>query len=156
MNLEKLVEESVLGLDWDLIRHVCLKTKCNWYSIDPTGNSIDKGKVDRIALEAMKQDLRKIIKYAYKNDKNGQMYIGPWMIEWETNSDNYGKHPCNALTVQFIISAITVCDNDEMDIKAEIAINESTLRQQLKEAIESEDYEKAGNLRDLLIKMSIS
>lgn len=152
MNLKELVERAIDGLEWELIKHVCLKTKCDWFSIDDNGACINKGKVDRMAYDAMKQDLKKIIKFALDTSKDRPMYVGPWMIEWELNTENYSEDECNALTVQFIMSAVTVCDDGPAKKEAvPVKIDKTeTLRKQLKDALDVEDYERAGRLRDAL------
>jgi len=156
MELKKLIEEAVEGLNWDIIRHICLKTKCDWFSIDPSGHAINKGKVERISIDAMKQDLRKVIRYAFANNADSQLYMGPWMVEWAIDSEDYGSGTCNALTVEFIITSVTVCDSTEGDelLPTTKVENEDNIRQQMEDAVASEDYQAAAALRDKLQKMS--
>ena len=150
------MEQAIEGLNWELIKHVCLKTKCDWFSIDPTGKCINKGKVDRMAYDAMKQDLKKIIKFALETSPQIPTYVGPWMIEWELDSENYSKDQCNALTVQFIISAVTVCDDSEAEKEEPVKKNNAELlEKELQIALETEDYEKASKLRDALLKLQV-
>lgn len=158
MKLEELMDQATEGLNWELIKHVCLKTKCDWFSIDTTGKCINKGKVDRMAHDAMKQDLKKIIKFALETSPQIPTYVGPWMVEWELESENYSKDQCTALTVQFIISAVTVCDDSAAEIEANIPQmkdKEELLTKELQLALEHEDYEKASKLRDALLKLQV-
>lgn len=158
MKLEILMDQAIEGLNWELIKHVCLKTKCDWFSIDTTGKCINKGKVDRMAHDAMKQDLKKIIRFALLASPEIPTYVGPWMIEWELNSDNYTKDQCNALTVQFIITAVTVCDDIKVGTQPESLVKkdkEELLTKELQIALDIEDYEKASKLRDALLKLGV-
>lgn len=158
MKLEELMDQAIEGLNWELIKHVCLKTKCDWFSIDTAGKCINKGKVDRMAHDAMKQDLKKIIRFALLTSPQIPTYVGPWMIEWELDSENYAKEQCNALTVQFIISAVTVCDDSELEKQANTTVikdKEELLTKELQLALDVEDYEKASKLRDALLKLQV-
>ena len=172
----KLIDKVISSLDWDSIIEV---NKCFKIGIGE-GTSVIPGikrKVfsDTLNKNDIKSELKILLNYAIENDI-AELFYGPWMIFWDNgewvelraddddyDDDDYDDEPIgggikaglnirfdSSLEVIYSPQRIHVIGNTE---KTDLAKDESDINRleaMLKKAIETENFELATKIKDLL------
>ena len=166
----KIIEKAISSFDWDSILEV---SKCFKMGIGEDSNAIPgirrKLFTDGINKNDVKNELKNLLKHVIENDL-AELYYGPWMIYWvnsEWTSDKYGR------------IEIEIDEDDEESIKTtfemdstleivyspqrvyvvmsqnwgEVTKEDSDIKRlesMLKKALDSENFELATKIRDLI------
>jgi hypothetical protein len=168
----KLIDKVISGLDWDSIFEV---NKCFKIGVGEGTTAIAgvKRKVfsDELTKADIKSELKALLKYVIENDL-AELYYGTWMIFWvnsewieiETDSDDLEDDQDNEIqisleidsTLEVIYSPQRICvvggagsnPKDSNSAKEDSDVNR--LESMLKKALDSEKYELASKIRDIL------
>ena len=170
----KLIDKVISSLDWDSIIEV---NKCFKIGVGE-GTSVIPGikrKVfsDTLNKHDIKSELKTLLNYAIENDI-AELFYGPWMIFWVNgewvelrNDDDYdddgddepiGGDVKAGLNIKFDSSLeviyspqrIHVIGNTEKNDLAKDESDVSRLETMLKKAIDTENFELATKIKDLL------
>lgn len=167
----KLIDKVMAGLDWDSIFEV---SKCFKLGVGEGTNAIPgiKRKVfsDTLSKSDIKAELRALLKHVIENDI-AEIIYGPWMVFWTNaqwmemdlndgfnNDDDEDDEDVQITleldsTLEVIYSPQRICvianpikeraPNDDSDM--------NRLETMLKKALDSEKYELASKIRDIII-----
>lgn len=173
----KLIDKIISSLDWDSILEV---NKCFKLGVGEGSSVVPgiKRKVfsDSLSKNDIKTELKTLLKYVVDNDV-AEMFYGPWMIFWvngdwikldmqkgdpDDEQDDGPNGPFGDVNTEVSISfdstleviyspqRITVAGNSHHND----AINEDSdvtrLETMLKKALDSENYELANKIKELL------
>lgn len=168
----KLIDKVISGLDWDSILEV---NKCFKIGVGEGTNAIPglKRKIfsDDLTKSDLKAELKSLLKHVLDNNLP-ELYYGPWMIYWmdaewvfeaqdqdgEDDDDQDGMEINITLEIDSNLEVIyspqriLVLDPVEKEgIRAEKTGSEvDQLEAMLKKALESEKYELASKIKDLI------
>lgn len=169
----KLIDKVISSLDWDSILEV---NKCFKIGVGE-GTSVIPGLKRKVFSDALtkadiKSELKTLLKYAIQNDI-AELFYGPWMIFWvngewieiqrseegdDEEEDNLGHDTKSAINVNFDSSLEVIYSPQRIHIvgnsdKNDLSHDESDvtrLEAMLKKALDSENYELASKIKDLL------
>ena len=162
MNKEnsKLIEKTISSLDWDSI---CSSGKIFKFGVGEGVTAIPgmkkKNFSEEITKNEYKAELKTLLKYVVENDISELTY-GPWVIfwfnsEWDLDIEEDEEDEIESQlgsSVEVIYSPQRICLANVMG-KLDYKIEESDfdrLENMLKKAIDSEQYELASKLRDVI------
>jgi len=158
MNKEnsKLIEKTISSLDWNSIFD---SGKVFKFGVGEDVTAIPgikkKNFSEGVTKTEYKSELKSLLKYVVENDISELIY-GPWMIFWfnsewdleeEEEEDSY-----LGSSIEVIYSPQRICLANVMG-KNDYKIEESDfdrLENMLKKAIDSENYELASKIRDII------
>ena len=157
----KLIEKTISSLDWGSI---CSVGKIFKFGVGEGVTAIPgmkkKSYTEEITKNEYKAELKSLLKYVVENDISEFIY-GPWVIFWfnsewdlemleeddsEENESQIGS------SIEVIYSPQRICLANVMG-KSDYKIEESDfdrLENMLKKAIDSENYELASKIRDVI------
>jgi len=161
----KLIEKTVSSLDWDSI---CSAGKIFKFGVGEGVTAIPgmkkKNHGEEISNNDYRAELKTLLKYAVDNDISELVY-GPWVIFWfnsEWDLDMYGGEEEEeeddgieaqiGSSIEVIYSPQRICLSNVMG-KSDYKIEETDfdrLDNMLKKAIDSENYELASKIRDVI------
>lgn len=167
----KLIDKVISSLDWDSILEV---NRCFKIGVGE-GSSVIPGlkrKVfsDSLTKTDIKSELKTLLKYAIQNDI-AELFYGPWMIFWvngqwieirneeEDDEDDALENDIKStINVNFDSSLEVIYSPQRIHIvgnsdKSDLTHDESDvtrLEAMLKKALDSENYELASKIKDLL------
>jgi hypothetical protein len=165
MNKEnsKLIEKTISNLDWDSI---CNAGKVFKFGIGEGVTAIPGMKrrsfSEEITKNEYKAELKSLLKYVMQNDISELIY-GPWVIFWfnsewdldiieDEEEENIDMDPQIGSSIEVIYSPQRICLVNVTG-KSDYKIEESDfdkLENMLKKAIDSENYELASKIRDVI------
>jgi len=162
MNKEnsKLIEKTISSLDWDSI---CSSGKIFKFGVGEGVTAIPgmkkKNFSEEITKNEYKAELKTLLKYVVENDISELTY-GPWVIfwfnsEWDLDIEEDEEDEIESQlgsSVEVIYSPQRICLANVMG-KLDYKIEESDfdrLENMLKKAIDSENYELASKIRDVI------
>ena len=165
MNKEnsKLIEKTISNLDWDSI---CNAGKVFKFGIGEGVTAIPGMKrrsfSEEITKNEYKAELKSLLKYVMENDISELIY-GPWVIFWfnsewdldiieDEEEENIDMDPQIGSSIEVIYSPQRICLVNVTG-KSDYKIEESDfdkLENMLKKAIDSENYELASKIRDVI------
>jgi len=166
MNKEntKLVEKTISSLNWESIYE---SGKIFKFGVGEGVTAIPGMKKKNFSEELNKNDykseLKSLLKYVIENDISELIY-GPWVIFWfnkewdleiedeEEEEEDMGIDPKIGSSLEVIYSPQRICLvslSDRNDYKIEES-DFDRLENMLKKAIDSEQYELASKLRDVI------
>jgi hypothetical protein len=158
MNKEntKLIEKTISSLDWNSIFDSGKVFKFGVGEDVTTIPGIKKKKFsEEITKNEYKSELKSLLKYVVENDVSELRY-GPWMIFWfngEWDLEEYEEEDSFlGSSIEVIYSPQRICLANIMG-KNENKIEESDfdrLENMLNKAIDSENYELASKIRDVI------
>lgn len=164
----KIIEKALSSFDWNSIFEV---SKCFNMGIGEDSNAIPgvKRKIfsEGITKNDIKNELKNLLKHVIQNDLV-ELYYGPWIIYWvnsEWSSEKYGNIEIeiddednikttlemdSALDIIYSPQRVYVVMSDSKDkyIKEDSDIKK--LESMLKKALDSENFELATKIRDLI------
>lgn len=158
----KLIEKTISSLDWDSITQVGKVFK---FGVGEGVTAIPGMKKrnfsEDISKNEYKAELKSLLKYVIENDISELIY-GPWVIfwfnyEWDLNSEEEEMEeedtdPQLGSSLEVIYSPQRIC-LVSLAGKSDYKIEDSDfdrLQNMLKKAIDSEQYELASKLRDVI------
>ncbi len=167
----KLIDKVISSLDWDSILEV---NRCFKIGVGE-GTSVIPGlkrKVfsDSLTKTDIKSELKILLKYAIQNDI-AELFYGPWMIFWvngewveiqreddeddEDDDDRDTKAGINfnfdsSLEVIYSPQRIHIVGNSDKNDLTHDESDVTRLEAMLKKALDSENYELASKIKDLL------
>ncbi len=166
----KLIDKVISSLDWDSILEV---NRCFKIGVGE-GTSVIPGlkrKVfsDSLTKNDIKSELKILLKYAIQNDI-AELFYGPWMIFWvngewievqrddeddEDEDDHDTKADVNlnfdsSLEVIYSPQRIHIVGNSDKNDLTHDESDVTRLEAMLKKALDSEKYELASKIKDLL------
>lgn len=135
MNSTKnLIDSVIYSIDWRKIKSFHVKLGIKWTF------EFDKQQSERIpTVSELRDDLSKILEHMYER-KLQYISYGNWVIFWENHSDNSNGD----IRVIFRLADF-LFESTEPESK-------ESLESALAKAIESEDYEHAAKIRDVINK----
>ena len=165
MNKEnsKLIEKTISNLDWDSI---CNAGKVFKFGIGEGVTAIPGMKrrsfSEEITKNEYKAELKSLLKYVMENDISELIY-GPWVIFWfnsewdldiieDEEEEDIDMDPQIGSSIEVIYSPQRICLVNVTG-KSDYKIEESDfdkLENMLKKAIDSENYELASKIRDVI------
>ena len=165
MNKEnsKLIEKTISNLDWDSI---CNAGKVFKFGVGEGVTAIPGMKrrsfSEEITKNEYKAELKSLLKYVMENDISELIY-GPWVIFWfnsewdldiieDEEEENIDMDPQIGSSIEVIYSPQRICLVNVTG-KSDYKIEESDfdkLENMLKKAIDSENYELASKIRDVI------
>jgi hypothetical protein len=165
MNKEnsKLIEKTISNLDWDSI---CNAGKVFKFGVGEGVTAIPGMKrrsfSEEITKNEYKAELKSLLKYVIENDISELIY-GPWVIFWfnsewdldiieDEEEENIDMDPQIGSSIEVIYSPQRICLVNVTG-KSDYKIEESDfdkLENMLKKAIDSENYELASKIRDVI------
>jgi hypothetical protein len=160
----KLIEKTISSLDWDSI---CSAGKIFKFGVGEGVTAIPgmkrKNHGEEISKNEYKAELKSLLKYVVDNDISELIY-GPWVIFWfnsewdldmnegeEEEEDDEIEAQIGS-SIEVIYSPQRICLSNVMG-KSDCKIEESDfdrLENMLKKAIDSENYELASKIRDVI------
>lgn len=168
----KIIEKIISSLDWDSIYEV---NKCFKIGVGE-GTSVVPGIKRKVFGETLtkndiKSELKTLLKYVIENDITELLY-GPWMIFWvngewikldieESSEDqldeNFGEINTeinvsfdSTLEVIYSPQRITVTGSNHQNNSNQEDSDISRLESMLKKALDSENYEIANKIKEIL------
>jgi hypothetical protein len=158
----KLIEKTISSLDWDSI---CNAGKVFKFGIGEGVTAIPgmkkKNFSEEINKNEYKAELKTLLKYVVENDISELVY-GPWVIFWfnsdwdldleEEDEEDSEIDPQIGSSIEVIYSPQRICLANVMG-KSDYKIEETDfdkLENMLKKAIDSENYELASKIRDVI------
>jgi hypothetical protein len=160
----KLIEKTISSLDWDSI---CSAGKIFKFGVGEGVTAIPgmkkKNHGEEITKNDYKAELKSLLKYAVDNDVSELVY-GPWVIFWfnsewdldigedEEDDESEDMEIQIGSSIEVIYSPQRICLSNVMG-KSDYKIEESDfdrLDNMLKKAIDSENYELASKIRDVI------
>jgi len=131
--LQKTINQIVKSIDWVRIKSIHKKLNILWEYEE------DKEIVYRVpTVSELKEELRSVIHYMYENDLNNVSYEN-WIIFWDKPEDKvFGE----------LRAIFRIFDYSFNETKSENPTED--LNEELKIALENEDYEYAALIRDEL------
>jgi hypothetical protein len=168
----KIVEKIISSLDWDSIYEV---NKCFKLGVGE-GTSVVPGikrKVfsDSLTKNDIKGELKTLLKYVIENDV-AELFYGPWMIFWvngewiklnlEDKDDEGSEESLGEVNTEINISfdstleviyspqRITVSGSNPQTEAVNEDSDVTLLESMLKKALDSENYELANKIKELL------
>jgi hypothetical protein len=165
MNKEnsKLIEKTISNLDWDSI---CNAGKVFKFGVGEGVTAIPGMKKrsfsEEITKNEYKAELKSLLKYVMENDISELIY-GPWVIFWfnsewdldiieDEEEEDIDMDPQIGSSIEVIYSPQRICLVNVTG-KSDYKIEESDfdkLENMLKKAIDSENYELASKIRDVI------
>jgi hypothetical protein len=163
MNKEnsKLIEKTISSLDWDSI---CSAGKIFKFGVGEGVTAIPgmkkKNYTEEITKGEYKAELKTLLKYVVENDISEFIY-GPWVIFWfnsewdldiEEDEEEIEDEIQLGSSIEVIYSPQRICLSN-ISGKPDYRIEESDfdrLENMLKKAIDSENYELASKIRDVI------
>jgi hypothetical protein len=165
MNKEnsKLIEKTISNLDWDSI---CNAGKVFKFGVGEGVTAIPGMKrrsfSEEITKNEYKAELKSLLKYVMENDISELIY-GPWVIFWfnsewdldiieDEEEEDIDMDPQIGSSIEVIYSPQRICLVNVTG-KSDYKIEESDfdkLENMLKKAIDSENYELASKIRDVI------
>lgn len=161
MNKEnsKLIEKTISSLDWDSI---CKSGKIFKFGVGEGVTAIPgmkkKNHSEEITKNDYKGELKCLLKYVIENDISELIY-GPWVIfwfnaEWELYEDEEEELEMEFQVGSFMeviyspqrISLTSITEKQNYTEESDF----DKLESMLKKAVDSENYEIASKLRDLI------
>lgn len=161
MNKEnsKLIEKTISSLDWDSI---CKSGKIFKFGVGEGVTAIPgmkrKNHLEGITKNDYKGELKCLLKYVIENDISELIY-GPWVIfwfnaEWELYDDEEEELEMEFQVGSFMeviyspqrISLTSITEKQNYTEESDF----DKLESMLKKAVDSENYEIASKLRDLI------
>ena len=165
----KLIDKVISSLDWDSIIEV---NRCFKIGVGE-GTSVIPGikrKVfsDSLSKNDVKSELKTLLKHAIDNDI-AELFYGPWMIFWvngewieiniddddEDADDDIGEDIKVELDVNFDSSLEVIYSPQRIHVVGNTDINKdesdvTRLETMLKKAIDTENFELASKIKDIL------
>ena len=164
----KIIDKVISGLDWDSILEV---NKCFKIGVGEGATAIPgvKRKVfsDGLTKADLKGELKSLLKHVIENDI-AELYYGTWMIFW-VNSEWIGERHRDEdqeddesvdihieleidSTLEVIYSPQRICvmANPTKDEVSNEDSDMNRLESMLKKALDSEKYELASKIRDII------
>jgi hypothetical protein len=159
----KLIEKTISSLDWDSI---CSAGKIFKFGVGEGVTAIPgmkkKNNAEEISKNDYKAELKTLLKYVVENDVSELVY-GPWVIfwfnsEWDLDIGGDEEDESEDMEIQIgssievIYSPQRICLSNVVG-KSDYMIEESDfdrLDNMLKKAIDSENYELASKIRDVI------
>lgn len=165
----KLIDKVISSLDWDSIIEV---NRCFKIGVGE-GTSVIPGikrKVfsDSLSKNDVKSELKTLLKHAIDNDI-AELFYGPWMIFWvngewieiniddddEEADDHIGEDIKVELDVNFDSSLEVIYSPQRIHVVGNTDINKdesdvTRLETMLKKAIDTENFELASKIKDIL------
>ena len=158
----KLIEKTISSLDWDSI---CNSGKVFKFGIGEGVTAIPgmkkKSFSEEINKNEYKAELKTLLKYVVENDISELVY-GPWVIFWfnsewdldleEDDEEDSEIDPQIGSSIEVIYSPQRICLANVIG-KSDYKIEENDfdkLENMLKKAIDSENYELASKIRDVI------
>lgn len=158
----KLIEKTISSLDWDSI---CDAGKVFKFGIGEGVTAIPGMKKrifsEEISKNEYKAELKTLLKYVVENDISELVY-GPWVIfwfnsEWDLDLDEEDEEDPETeaqigSSIEVIYSPQRICLANVVG-RSDYKIEESDfdkLENMLKKAIDSENYELASKIRDVI------
>jgi len=162
MNKEnsKLIEKTISSLDWDSI---CNAGKIFKFGVGEGVTAIPgmkkKSFTEEITKNENKAELKSLLKYVVENDISELVY-GPWVIfwfntEWDLDIEEDEEEEIESQlgsSIEVIYSPQRICLANVVG-KSDYKIEETDfdkLENMLKKAIDSENYELASKIRDVI------
>jgi len=162
MNKEnsKLIEKTISSLDWDSI---CNAGKIFKFGVGEGVTAIPgmkkKSFSEEITKNEYKAELKSLLKYVVENDISELIY-GPWVIfwfnsEWDLDIEEDEEEETESQlgsSIEVIYSPQRICLANVVG-KSDYKIEETDfdkLENMLKKAIDSENYELASKIRDVI------
>jgi len=125
---DKAIESVLRAIDWRKIKSYHKKLGIHWEF------SFDKETVRRVPTVAeLKDELRSLLLHV-RNEGLGYISYGNWIVFWENESSLVGD-----IRVIFRVA----------DFHFESTCSDESIEDELKKAIEQENYEYAAMLRDM-------
>jgi hypothetical protein len=170
----KLIDKIITSLDWDSILEV---NKCFKLGVGE-GSSVVPGIKRKVFSESLtkndiKTELKTLLKYVVANDV-AEMFYGPWMIFWvngdwikldldkDEDDDDQPNNPFGEVNTEVVVSfdstleviyspqRITVAGNSHHNGGVSEDSDVTRLETMLKKALDSENYELANKIKELL------
>jgi len=165
----KIIDKVISSLDWDSIYEV---NKCFKMGVGEGTNAIPgiKRKVfgDDLVKADLKGELKSLLKYVIENDL-AELNYGAWMIYWvnsDWKGDKYGGIEIEIefendiqtgleidSTLEVIYSPQRICVISSESREEEVSKEDSEMKRlevMLKKALDSEKYELATMIRDVI------
>ena len=157
----KLIEKAISSLDWDSI---CNSAKVFKFGVGEGVTVIPgvkkKNFSEEITKNEYKSELKNLLKYVVENDMTELIY-GPWIIfwfnsEWDLGTEDYseelGMDSQMGSTIEILyspqrVSLTSIVEKSDSRLFENDSIK---LENMLKKAVDSEDYELASKLRDVI------
>jgi len=135
MKYDKLIYDTILGVDWAKLSHTHSLLNIVWQSEDENGDIYDHVP----SVDELKEELLLVLKYAIS--KNLPMLeCGNWVIIWHNEEFAISNNlPGARIEAFFVVAESYAMDSD---------MNLDILQERLNYAIEHEQYEDAARYRD--------
>lgn len=138
---EKMISNIIRNMNWSRIKHFHHLLDLKWQFQDNKGNIVERFPT----ITELKDELKTLIKFAMV-EKEKSIETGNWLIKWELIEEE-NKTPNFTLEVFFVLEdAISI----ETGVKDYSKDTLPKLEDQLKSAVDSENFEEAAKLRDII------
>lgn len=142
---EKMISTIIRNMNWSRIKHFHHLLDLKWQFQDNKGNIVERFPT----ITELKDELKTLIKFAMI-EKEKSIETGNWLIKWDFIEEE-NKTPNFTLEVFFVLEdAISI----ETNIKDYSKDSLPKLEDQLKSAVDSENFEEAAKIRDIISSLN--